>query len=263
MFRVIITILIALFILFCLFWSALFFGILCLPYIWNGTSLQQYWYNYRKKLNVHPLGLKNKPGKKAPKHHSILDVDKYKNMNNYTKSLGRSAKTSIKRCEKIFEKNSIVFIVKNENWKFTLSHMKVIYSHQARNEENILKLMLKTVIRSFAVNFTIGCLLEYYYVNTENGEKELIAFQQPIIKGNTFRAMWFYQKTKYCKSSIWFHALKYAVNRVTNDNTLRYIDLGPSYNDQVRDLKTKFGFEHIGNWRDICDYSGDFRSLLD
>eukprot|EP00486_Rosalina_sp_Unknown_P000965 CAMPEP_0201568972 /NCGR_PEP_ID=MMETSP0190_2-20130828/10379_1 /ASSEMBLY_ACC=CAM_ASM_000263 /TAXON_ID=37353 /ORGANISM="Rosalina sp." /LENGTH=141 /DNA_ID=CAMNT_0047990757 /DNA_START=165 /DNA_END=587 /DNA_ORIENTATION=- len=137
-----------------------------------------------------PLGLKNRPGRKGPKHHSILDVDQYETMDAYTKSLQRSAKTNIKQCEKKHKKNSIVHVLKHENWTFTLSHMKVIYDHQARNETNVLKLILKTVGRSLAINLTIGCLLEYYCVDIESGNKELIAIQQPILKGNTYRAMW-------------------------------------------------------------------------
>eukprot|EP01084_Bolivina_argentea_P114507 203828_1 len=244
------------------FWTVTFSGIFFLPYIWSDTSIQKQWRNIRKRMSMGALGLKNNPARKK-KNHSIIDMNKYKDKNDYIKSLGRSAKTSIKNCEKKFKKNSIAYVIKDQHvWKFTLNHMKIIYEHQARNTTNIIKLIFKTLIRSMAVNMTIGCLIEYYVVNPNNNQHELIAFQQPIIKGNVYRAMWFYQKSKYSKSSIWFHALKYAVNHVVNDETLRYIDLGPSYNKQVQNLKTKFGFEHSNEWREICSYSGDFRSLL-
>ena len=147
--------------------------------------------------------------------------------------------------------------------KFSCIHIKVIYDHQARNESNILILILKTIGRSIAINLTVGCLLEYYHVDIESGKREMIAIQQPIIKGNTYRGMWFYQKTKYSKCSIWFHSVKYAINHVLNDDSLQYIDLGPSQNEQVIDLKSKFGFKDSKQWREICDYSGDCRTLLD
>lgn len=108
-----------------MFFGSIFCGIFFLPYIWNGTSLQTKWRKYRQSFAGGPLGLKNRPGRKGPKHHSILDVDKHKTMDHYIKSLCRSAKTNMKQCEKKFKKNAIVHVLKNDNWTFTLDHMKV------------------------------------------------------------------------------------------------------------------------------------------
>ena len=107
------------------------------------------------------------------------------------------------------------------------------------------------------MNITVGCLIEYY-----TAQRELVAFQQPVLIGNVFRAMWFYQSTAHKKSSIWFHAVRFAIDRVISDQRLRYVDLGPSYNDSVKKMKAKFLFEPMTDWRDVCDYSGDFRSFL-
>ena len=125
-----------------------------------------------------------------------------------------------------------------------------------------MKLIFKTLIRVIGMNITVGGLMEYYWVNVQDGRKELVAFQQPMLKGNVYRVMWFYQKTKYKKSSIWFHALKYAVDYVLDDASLRFIDLGPSYNEAVKEMKSKFGFQHLALWREHCDYSGDLRTVL-
>ena len=245
------------------FWISTFCGIFVLPYIWKATFIQKQWRDVRKKISIYPLGLKNKSNRKR-KGHSIIDVSKFQDIDEYMSSLCRSAKRNLEGIDKNFKNHSILHVAKNEDWTFTLDHLRVIYEHQLRNhKQNKLKVILKTIVRMGGINITSGCVDEYYQINAKNGHKKLIAFSQPVIKGNTYRAMWFYQLSEYKRCSIWFHSLMLAMNHVMKDKRLRYIDMGPSYNENVKNHKAKYGLAHTENWIEICDYSGGIRSLLD
>lgn len=41
------------------------------------------------------------------------------------------------------------------------------------------------------------------------------------------------------------------------------MDLGPSYNEKVKEAKQKLNFDDVQNWKEVCDYSGDFKTPVD
>lgn len=44
---------------------------------------------------------------------------------------------------------------------------------------------------------------------------------------------------------------------------VRWLDLGPSGNPAVAQLKAKYGFTNTDGWRSMCDYSGDFKEVTE
>ena len=86
----------------------------------------------------------------------------------------------------------------------------------------------------------------------------LIAFSSTIVKGNTLRAMWFYQRPVHSHCMVWFHSVRTSLMRAMIMR-LCYVDLGPSNDTQVAELKAKFGFAYVEDWDSICDYDGSFR----
>ena len=82
--------------------------------------------------------------------------------------------------------------------------------------------------------------------------------------------MWFYQDTEAKgKSLIWFHGLQVAVRRALHvtksrpDAPVSWVDLGPSGNKNVSELKERYGFKSTVEWgSELCaSYNGEFRDV--
>ena len=94
-------------------------------------------------------------------------------------------------------------------------------------------------------------------MKSDTGEKIFLAWSQSIVKGNTFRAMWFYQTKEASagKYFIWFKSLDISVNRSFQMEAVEFVDLGPSLNDRVVRSKEKFGFKNCKDWPRTCGYN--------
>ena len=88
----------------------------------------------------------------------------------------------------------------------------------------------------------------------------VIAWSHTVIKGNTLRGMWFYQRPQ--KLRIWFHALRTAVARAAAQEDVQWVDLGPSADERVTSVKDAYGFESTLEWAEQCDYSGPWKSVM-
>ena len=64
---------------------------------------------------------------------------------------------------------------------------------------------------------------------------------QSIAKGKTLRGMWYYCRPRYEKSCIWFFTARKNVERSLKLG-MHHVDVGPSDNEKVSDLKKKYGF---------------------
>lgn len=81
--------------------------------------------------------------------------------------------------------------------------------------------------------------------------------------------MWFYQDTTRGKGLVWFHGLQVAVRRAFRvskenpDEPVLWVDLGPSGNKSVSELKQRYGFKATTMWgSDECaSYKGHFRDV--
>ena len=111
----------------------------------------------------------------------------------------------------------------------------------------------------------VGVVDEYWIDGEKGRNRKLIAFSHTVIKGDTLRGMWFYQRSDHSKSGIWFHQIKVALQRaILLKPAVKFVDIGPSRaGTSVSELKDRFGFKSLANWAEVCDYSGDFIDLQD
>ena len=65
---------------------------------------------------------------------------------------------------------------------------------------------------------------------------------------NTIRVMWFYQNPAN-KYNIYFDAMRAGIRRAERLK-LRYVDLGPSNNEKMAELKAQFSFEEDPDWKE-------------
>ena len=238
------------------------FILTCTPSI-PKNPLREKWLKFQINKVQGPMGLLNK--KHNRNAHSFIDTSNMVSILDYYNSLSRDSQRYLKKCESILINNNIKYITKRENeFKLTFGHFKCILSHQKRKfseKYSIISIIFMSIMKFIVILFftyKYGKLIEYYDISNKNNYK-LIAFSQNIGKGETLRAMWFYQKSKYCKYRIWFHCVQLSIINVIKHSKLKYIDLGPSYDLYVLNTKTKFGFKTIRNWR--IYYNGDFVNL--
>ena len=80
----------------------------------------------------------------------------------------------------------------------------------------------------------IGGTLDEFRINGE-----LVCWSRSVVKGDTMRAMWFYQhKTaREKKMNLWYLALILSLCRVGNMEGVNYLDSGPSYNEDSKVAK--------------------------
>ncbi len=173
----------------------------------------------------------------------------------YMSTLGRSARTTLaKQVDRAITKARIrVCTVRAAG--LSLEHFSVIFSHE-RRALGLVRGLFVSLIRWVAAAAMTGFRDEYRV------DGRLVAFSHFIIKGRYMRAMWFYQETPVSRCMIWFHALRSNVRRACHLDHVSIVDAGPSFNDVVKRVKTKFGFESVLGWKLRCDFSGKYlRSL--
>ena len=202
------------------------------------------------------MGLGSKRVRK-PFRHSILDLSSLDGIESYLKQTGSHGvrNTMLVQIDRTMVANHIITnTVTNltPSWR----HFVVIFHHE-RGLYSTSRALLQAVLRFLSLSLMVGTIDEYYCA-PPNGSPQLVAFASTIVKGNTLRGMWFYQRPSYGRCMIWFHTVRTALQRGFRMG-LRHVDLGPSVDSRVAAIKSRFGFEYSSDWQTVCDYSGAFR----
>ena len=139
-------------------------------------------------------------------------------------------------------------------------HLSVCVAHQLKCFHRCLTpiALVAGLVRFLVAKSMTGCLDEFRHA--EGNGNSLVAWSQSIAKGKTLRGMWFYCRPDYDRSCIWFHTVRRNVERALTIG-LDYVDAGPSDNEAVSSLKTKYGFVARDDWYDVVVYEGPFHSL--
>ena len=202
----------------------------------------------REWFSEGPLGLRRVIAK--PKAHAISKIE-HSCFEGWAKHLSRSCRcTMLKQLPKFFEKEKVM-VKSISPKKLGYKHFMVILSHECKHV-GILKALFVSVIRFLVASLMCGTIDEFWK------EDKLLGWSHAIIKGKTYRAMWFYQKQEFSKMFLWYKTLNIAITRVTNMPSVQYVDLGPSTSDEVVRTKEKLGFTNELDWMAICDYEGEF-----
>ena len=207
--------------------------------------LAQGWSTYFTRF---PMGLGR--GRRNPKAHGIIALDEFSNLELWIKSLSRSCRTTLlKQVDKSFTANNLQ-VTSRRAGKLNRGHLYLIYEHQERSGSKFP--IIGALLRFWVASMMIGTLDEYRIGDT------LVAFSHSIVKGDTLRAMWFYQSNASEKMYIWFYSLRLSVQRALKLDGVRFVDVGPSVSARVSDLKRKYGCIITTEWESMCDYSGPF-----
>ena len=202
----------------------------------------------REWFSEGPLGLRRIIGR--TKSHAISEI-RHASFESWAKGLSRSSRcTMLKQVPKIIERENICIksiSPQNLSWR----HLSVILSHECKHMP-ITKAVFSSIMRFLVASSMCGKIDEFWI------DDKLLGWSQSIIKGRTYRAMWFYQRKQYSKLFLWYKTIDIAITRVINIPNVDFIDLGPSANDGVITTKEKLGFRSELDWVNICDYKGDF-----
>lgn len=133
----------------------------------------------------------------------------------------------------------------------SLEYFPVIFAHESKLYV-LPKALLIAFLRFLSIYGMVGTVDEYRV------DGRLVGFCSTVVKGTTLRAMWFYQRPSHGHCMIWFHSVRSSLVRAMKMH-LRHVDLGPSVDEHVAALKTKYGFEYSDEWQVQCDYQGPFR----
>lgn len=180
------------------------------------------------------------------------DVSTIKSLPEYIKALGsRSVKVTMSsQIDRIFQAQGITVRTRTQD-HVSWHYFSVILAHE-RRLYNIPRAFLVSCLRFLVIYLMTGTMDEYYCNGT------LVAIASTVVKGDTLRAMWFYQRPSHSQCMIWFHGVRLSLLRAFAMK-LNFVDLGPSLDTSVAELKAKFGFIHTNEWPTMCDYSGPFR----
>ena len=220
----------------------------------DGTDSRREWFSR------FPMGAaRTKCCKKVKvKPHAICQVENH-TYESWVNTLPRSCRATLtKQLPKCFSVERITVRQcrpSDLGWR----HLRVIYSHE-RRQYNFARAALAAVIRFLVAILMVGTVDEFY----DHGGS-LLAWSHGIVKGQAYRAMWFYQ-TKDAASRryfLWFKTLDLAVQRSCQlPERVKFIDLGPSLNKNVTKTKEKFGFPSRHDWHKVCGYEeGPFYQL--
>lgn len=226
----------------------------------------------RKRLEITQgaLGLRSRQGTANPRRrleHAVGNLRSYKSVDDWVRSLPRSAKTTMKRVHRVVHTvegiqvrcaGKAPRVVGWEHWSVCVDH-----------ETRVMGRIPGFVVGS--LRFLVGRITEGTIDEFRASDGRLLAWSSMIAKGNTMRNMWFYQRSEAAKCLIWFYTVRMAVERCF-ELGLAHLDLGPSHLPSVKELKAKYGFPSTRNWdketassdsdpRYHCDYSGPFVDL--
>jgi len=206
----------------------------------------------KEKFTVMFMGLRE--GRRKSRSHSVLRTAEFQSLADYYKLLRRDSRQTFTKIPRVFEEARISVETEEHN-SIRFAYFDVIYAHERRIYG--WKAIPGSLLRFGAISVMVGTI-DHFYV-----DGKLVAFSHTVIKGDTLRAMWFYQKQEVSRSLIWFYAVQKAISRAISTPGVKYVDLGPSFNLQVKEAKQKLNFEDLENWRQVCDYSGSFKDPVD
>mmetsp|Transcript_43622 Transcript_43622/g.92690 ORF Transcript_43622/g.92690 Transcript_43622/m.92690 type:complete len:298 (-) Transcript_43622:82-975(-) len=202
-----------------------------------------------------PLGLRGRP-KRITMKHAIANITEFADAKAWAKSLQRSCRcTMTKQVPKAVRQYGMQ-IRSCEPRHLGLQHALVLIDHQLKSFGwcKLPLVFLVVFIRCLAAKCMHGVVDEIWI-----GDK-MVAWSQVIVKGDTMRAMWFYQRDEASrqKMCLWHATLLLAVHRAISMPEVKWVDLGPSKTDELAAAKVKFGFENTREWPDMCGYNGEF-----
>lgn len=205
----------------------------------------------REIFSLLPLGVVHP----SPRSHAILNIDGVQSMELFLKSMSRTAKRNlnlkdltkhlgtadlkITTCKSLAERS------------FLFEYAQVIWAHE-RRYHSLFKSIVITIPRAFSAWMMVGVVDEFRI------DGKLMAWGQSIVKGDTLRAMWFYQRPEVSRSNIWFACVRLATLRGIAMEEVKWVDLGPSSGGSIEDLKSRMGFEITSEWPQKCDLQGRY-----
>jgi len=222
----------------------------------------------------------------TPKPHAILRTggEDATGMDNcpdglalYIGSLASSPKkTMLKQVDRTFAQRGfkvVTHIADTDGCKLGWRHLACIIAHQHKLAV-ANKLAGKGILQFCSLLWNavpLGCQRFLWSVWTSVGVideywcgDEMLAFAQSHLRGNVMRCAWFYMRPEGSQGLIWFHAVRTAVERATAAQNIQWVDLGPSNDPLILELKTRCGFQHTDQWRTGCidgaayNYTGKF-----
>eukprot|EP00945_MAST-04E_sp_MAST-4E-sp1_P007898 g7898.t1 len=205
---------------------------------------------------------KEKKPSKFLKAHAIVNV-KGGAYDEWIKQLPRSARQTLtKQVPKRFQRENIQ-VRRKRSRDLTFRHWLIVLDHERRSYM-WPRALLASIMRFIVASLMVGSVDEFWKVNADTGTETFLAWSQSIVKGKTYRAMWFYQTKEASagKYFIWFKSLDLAVSRSFRTTGVEFVDLGPSLNKNVIEIKEKFGFQNRLDWKNVCGYNdGPFREI--
>jgi len=215
---------------------------------------------FRRRRTVDIMGLT----RSFIQSHSVIKISSFSNFEDFLTSLEKSARQSLSnQVIRTFETNKIVCRTISHD-QLTFRHFLIILGHQ-RRKSSFFRAFRIALFRYLAISIMWGCIDEYWLptTTTDNkqifpGDYELVAFSHSIVKGKALRGMWFYQIGKASRCMIWYHTVRTAIQRGILMH-LELIDIGPSYDSNIRNSKEKVAFQPSFDWR--SSYSGELQDL--
>ena len=204
----------------------------------------------RHAFTRRPLGLNHR----QPLPHSVRSVEEFRCWHQWAGTLCRSMKSTLcKQVDKTLDQQAIsVHTIPTEQLGF--AHFDVLWDHQRRKHSAPVSL-LGACIRFAVAKLMVGSVDEYW------SKGECVAWAATVVKGDTLRAMWFYQKSHVRRWWLWYHSARTAIQRAIIMEEVQWVDLGPSVKSNVSMTKERIGFVSTKEWRSVgwCGYEGPYR----
>lgn len=193
-----------------------------------------------------------------------LDVGPLTDYDCYLKSMRSRQRQSIKQVAKAFRKYNVHHeraTLKN----FSKAHLLVILDHQWRaivgdekpTFEHIVKVILWTQARLALLAMMPACaMVDEYYVPIVKAGRKLASFCVSFCLGEVLFVEYFYVRAEFQRAMTWYHASQMAVKRGIEDGRIKYVDIGPSFTDEIAKRKAKIGFTLLHDWQSLYDTQG-------
>jgi hypothetical protein len=214
--------------------------------------------------------------RKGQRPHGILDVRPFAGetvdvgVDRYIRSLGRGPRRTMrKQVDAVFRAKGIFHQYQpNAAHALGWEHLTVCIAHQQRQLTTrcLLPLAVAMGVGRFFVAKCMTGGVDEFRVATSGASLSgrivgrIVAWSQPIAKGQTLRGMWYYCRPEHDRSCIWFYTVRLNVARALRAG-LSHVDAGPSDNASVAVLKEKYGFRIDKGWRETVCYDGAFVTL--
>eukprot|EP00039_Didymoeca_costata_P013787 m.214655 g.214655 ORF g.214655 m.214655 type:complete len:245 (+) comp15871_c0_seq2:253-987(+) len=223
-------------------------------------------YSWREWFSLSPMGVRSS-GPRKRRRHSVLSLGDMSSYDEWVASLAKKQRrTFVKNIPSVFDVAEPVLTVRTiPAAKLAWSvHFPIVVDHERRMYPNswLLGFYFAAAIRFLVAKAMDGVIDEYV-----DRDGNVQAWAQTIAKGNTIRGMWFYQNEAVNKNFIWFHSLRTIVKRgfSSPDRQIKWVDIGPSGNKEIRKVKAEYGFVDTGEWgtEELACYDGNFIALPD